>query len=102
VPELPEAETIVRDIRERATGARVAGVRVPRADILASGLTPSRLNAALTGRSIEDVQRRGKNVVLVFEGEVRLVINLGMTGRVIGSDAPRAGELRHIAAALDL
>jgi formamidopyrimidine-DNA glycosylase len=102
VPELPEAETIVRDIRARAVGSRVATVDVPRPDILAPGLTPERLDRALRGRAVTGVERRGKNVVLVFDGALRLVINLGMTGRVIASDAPRAAELRHIAARLDL
>jgi formamidopyrimidine-DNA glycosylase len=102
MPELPEAETIVRDLRTRAAGARVAGVRVPRPDILAPGTSARRLAARLRGRRIHDVARRGKNVVLVFDGELRLVINLGMTGRVVASDATRAHELRHVAARIDL
>jgi formamidopyrimidine-DNA glycosylase len=102
MPELPEAETIVRDLRSRIPGHTVVRTRVPRADLLAKGLTPAKFNAKLKGRRIADVQRRGKNVVIVFEGDVRLVINLGMTGRVLTSDAARAGEMRHIGAELDL
>jgi formamidopyrimidine-DNA glycosylase len=41
------------------------------------------------------VSRRGKNVVIELDGDVRVMINLGMTGRVITSDSPRAAELRH-------
>ncbi|CAN5745712.1 bifunctional DNA-formamidopyrimidine glycosylase/DNA-(apurinic or apyrimidinic site) lyase [soil metagenome] len=97
MPELPEAETIVRDLRARIPGAAVRRVVVTHADVLHRGLSPAMLDRRLRGRRITDVTRRGKNVVLEFEGQVRLIINLGMTGRVVTSDATRAGELRHIA-----
>ena len=102
MPELPEAETIVRDLRKRVPGHVVLRTRVQREDLLAKGLTAKQFNSRLKGRRILDVVRRGKNVVFVFEGDVRLVINLGMTGRVLTSDAPRAGDMRHIGAELDL
>jgi formamidopyrimidine-DNA glycosylase len=102
VPELPEAETIVRDLRARVPGASILRVAVRHADVLHTGLTPALLNRRLTGRRITGVSRRGKNVVIEFQGELRLVINLGMTGRVVTSDAPRAGELRHVAVSFAL
>lgn len=97
MPELPEAETIVRDLRARVIGARIVGVRVPRPDLLAPGLNPRRFAQALRGRIISAVERRAKKVVLVC-GDLRLIISLGMTGRVVTSDAPRATDLRHIGA----
>ena len=102
MPELPEAETIVRALRARLPGARVRAVSVKHTDILAPGLTVRRLASTLRGRRFTGVARRGKNVVLEFEGDIRLVINLGMTGRVVTSEASRAGELRHVAARLEL
>jgi formamidopyrimidine-DNA glycosylase len=102
MPELPEAETIVRDLRGRVTGHTVLRTRVLRHDLLAKGLTARRFDKLLKGRRIDGVERRGKNVVLVFEGGVRLIINLGMTGRVVTSDGARAAEMRHIGAELDL
>jgi formamidopyrimidine-DNA glycosylase len=102
VPELPEAETIVRDLRARVTGGTVARVAVRRPDVLHRGLSPARLDRGLRGRSITGVSRRGKNVVLELEGELRLVVNLGMTGRLVTSDAAGAAALRHIAVALHL
>src|SRR5690606_39748810 len=80
VPELPEAETIVRALRSRLPGARVERVSVRHADVLAPDLTPRRLASRLRGRRIEHVTRRGKHGVLVFEDELRLGIDLGMTG----------------------
>jgi formamidopyrimidine-DNA glycosylase len=102
MPELPEAETIVRDLQDRVAGARVTAVRVIWEDVLAPGLSPHKLRHSLRNRQIEGVSRRGKNVVLEFEGDLRLIINLGMTGRVISSRSPRAVELQHIAVRLAL
>jgi formamidopyrimidine-DNA glycosylase len=98
MPELPEAETIARDLLKRAHGARVAGVRVHKHDILAPGTSATRLARALRGRTLENVGRRGKNVVLEFDSGARLIVNLGMTGRIVASDSPRSAELRHVAA----
>jgi formamidopyrimidine-DNA glycosylase len=102
VPELPEAETIARDLHARAAGSVVRSVRVLRPDILAPGTTAARLSSRLRGQRIDRVGRRGKNVVLEFDSGWRLVINLGMTGRIVASDAPRARELLHIAARISL
>ena len=98
MPELPEAETIVRDLRGKVAGASVTGVKVHKPDILAPGLTQKRLDAALRGRRIEGATRRGKNVVLLFNPGIRVVVNLGMSGRLVMSDSPRAEDLGHVAA----
>jgi len=102
MPELPEAETIARDLAKRIRGAVVRTVSVHRPDILAPGSPASRLRRVLSGRTIEAVGRRGKNVVIEFAGGFRLVINLGMTGRVVASDSPRSLELAHVAARIHL
>ena len=102
MPELPEAETIVRDLRARVPGRTVTRVLVKHADVLHKGLTPRKLDGRLRGRQVTGVSRRGKNVVLEFDQGLRLVINLGMTGRVVTSDVARAGELRHVAVTLVL
>lgn len=102
MPELPEAETIARDLRRHVVGRRVTGVRVIHRDLLGRGLTAARFAGALVGRRIEEVGRRGKNVVLRFERGPVLVVNLGMTGRLVASEAPRAAELRHVGVRFDL
>jgi formamidopyrimidine-DNA glycosylase len=102
MPELPEVETIARDLQGRVRGATVSAVRVWRSDILAPGSSAQRLRRNLTGRRIIDVSRRGKNLVFTFDGDLRLVVNLGMTGRVVTSDSLRAPELGHIAASIEL
>jgi len=89
MPELPEVETIVRDLRRLVTHATIERVEVIRADLIAG--EASAFEQSLAGQSIEDVTRRAKNIVVTLGGD-RLVINLGMTGRVLvreaGEDAP--------------
>ena len=102
MPELPEAETIVRDLRRKVTGHTITGVRVSFADILGADLTPRRLARLVKGRLIQAVERRAKKVVLRLSGDLVLVISLGMTGRVVASRAERARDLRHIAVRFDL
>ncbi|HEX6938479.1 MAG TPA: bifunctional DNA-formamidopyrimidine glycosylase/DNA-(apurinic or apyrimidinic site) lyase [Longimicrobiales bacterium] len=102
MPELPEAETIARDLRRHVVGRTVTGVNVTHADVLAPGLSSRALAAGVVGRRIRDVGRRAKNVVLRFEDGPVLVVNLGMTGRLVVSEAPRAAELRHVAVRFQL
>jgi formamidopyrimidine-DNA glycosylase len=102
VPELPEAETIARDLRGRIVGARITAVQVIRPDILHAGAKPAKFRADLTGKRFTGVGRRGKKVLLEVEGELTIVVNLGMTGRLIVSDSPRADEFRHVAVRFDL
>jgi formamidopyrimidine-DNA glycosylase len=97
MPELPEAETIARDLARGVVGRTIEDVEVVHPDVLEPPLTPQRLRRQLRHRHIQGVGRRGKNVVLdVGEGE-RLVVNLGMTGRLLATAAPAGDQWRHVA-----
>lgn len=101
MPELPEAETIVRDLQRKVVGRTIISTKVMFADIL-GGLTPQKLARLTRRKTINSVERRAKKVVLRLSDDVALVISLGMTGRVVVSNAERAKDLRHIAARFDL
>ncbi|TVR66534.1 MAG: bifunctional DNA-formamidopyrimidine glycosylase/DNA-(apurinic or apyrimidinic site) lyase [Gemmatimonadales bacterium] len=81
MPELPEAETIVRGLREPLEGRRIQSVRVIRPDVVEG--PASRFMAGLAGRGVQQVGRRGKNVVIRLDDGSRLVVNLGMSGRLL-------------------
>ena len=81
MPELPEAETIVRGLRRTVVGERIRRVEVVHADVLRA--EPRAFRESSSGRRIEAVERRGKNVVLLLEGARVLLVNLGMTGRLL-------------------
>ena len=102
MPELPEAETIVRDLQRKVVGRTITGAKVTFGDILGTLLTAQRLSRVIKGKTILAVERRAKKVVLRLSSDLVLVISLGMTGRLVVSRADRAGELRHIAVRFDL
>jgi formamidopyrimidine-DNA glycosylase len=81
VPELPEVETIVRELADRLPGATVRRVEILHGDLIEGGDPPS-FKATLEGRTLGAVTRRAKNVVVAVDSG-RLVVNLGMTGRLL-------------------
>lgn len=81
MPELPEVETIVRQLAEPLSGRLIAAVEVHRPDLLRE--PPELFCRALAGCRVQSVTRRGKNVVLRLSGPQVLLVNLGMTGRLL-------------------
>jgi formamidopyrimidine-DNA glycosylase len=98
MPELPEVETIVRDIRPDLVGRRVIQARLSHDDVL-RGVTRRRLLGRLKGATIRDVYRRAKHAVIELD-DVRLIIQPGMTGalrvfrRALKPDETRYAVLR--------
>ncbi len=76
MPELPEVETIVRDLAPRLTGRRIAGFEVIAPLVVKTALE------GLAGETIRAVRRHGKTVVLEC-GRGVLTIHLGMTGKLL-------------------
>ena len=81
MPELPEVETIVRDIRPSLVGRRIGRVTLSHDDVL-RGVTRRRLVHRLKGATIKGVSRRAKHAVLELDN-ARLVIQPGMTGSLM-------------------
>jgi len=81
VPELPEVETVARDLRPRLVGAEIAGVRSSWARTLRTHDADA-FTAGVVGRTIEAVGRRAKLVVVELSGGVALTIHLKMTGQL--------------------
>jgi len=75
MPELPEVETIRRQI-----GPIVAGKRIVDASHASN---PKFVAAAhVVGRAVESVSRRGKYLVFALDDDQELIVHLGMTGVV--------------------
>jgi formamidopyrimidine-DNA glycosylase len=90
MPELPEVETVARDLRGLVVGARIVGADVAWPRTLRHG-TPASFAAAVAGRAITDVGRRGKQVVIALSGDAALTVHLKMTGQLFvvpGTAAP--------------
>ncbi|MDD4152952.1 MAG: bifunctional DNA-formamidopyrimidine glycosylase/DNA-(apurinic or apyrimidinic site) lyase [bacterium] len=92
MPELPEVETIVRGLRACTVGRSVTGVQVLRQDVI-RGYTPE-FEEALTGRKVEEVLRRGKNIIIKLAGGPAMVVHLKMTGQFT-CNRPEEEILKH-------
>jgi formamidopyrimidine-DNA glycosylase len=86
VPELPEVETVARDLRSLLLGARILGARCTWARTLRTH-EPEAFGAALAGQRVETVGRRAKLVVIGLDGGSALTIHLKMTGQLFVTPA---------------
>ncbi len=86
MPELPEVETIRRDLAGQIVGRTIEKIIVHRDDILAETSGPEFVQT-VTGSTVKAVDRRGKNLIIALAGDVVLLVNLGMTGQVFVCDA---------------
>jgi formamidopyrimidine-DNA glycosylase len=82
VPELPEVETIRRQLEPELRGHRIEGLEVldPR---WSRPTDPRQLEERVSGRRIESLTRRGKYLLLGLEGDLTLVMHLRMTGNLL-------------------
>jgi len=95
MPELPEVETIVRDLRPRLVGRTFGTVSLSHDDVL-RGTTRRRLLGGLRGATVHGLTRRAKHAVFDLGGR-RLVVQPGMTGSLLVHDQPLTRDERRYA-----
>lgn len=102
MPELPEVETVRRQLSQRLPGRRIVGVTIDD-PLCADPCPPAQLAAQLEGREIRSVRRRGKYLTIWLDDGAQLVVHLRMTGRLLWwpPDADVAPE-RFLRATIDL
>jgi formamidopyrimidine-DNA glycosylase len=97
VPELPEVETVRRGLDRWVTGRTIKDVEVlhPRA-VRRHVAGPDDFCAALAGRTVTGVLRRGKYLWLPLDDDSAVVGHLGMSGQMLlrHADAPDEIHLR--------
>lgn len=87
MPELPEVEREVRQLRPAMEGARFERVVIRRRRLRT--LLPLRFASRLEGTTVRALRRRGKYLVADLSSEATLVMHLGMSGSFdIRSTAP--------------
>ena len=102
MPELPETETIARDLDRAVSGARIVGVEVHKADVLREA-TAASLSRRVTGATIERSYRRAKAVVIVLDSADRIVVQPRFTGALLVDDGTLPPEaLTYIAVSFAL
>ena len=93
MPELPEVETIRRQLAPLVEGRKLKRIEIldPR---WSRPLAPKELAEALLGRRIERLSRRGKYLVWSFSEDVHVAQHLRMTGAVLCEPAPEPPHTR--------
>lgn len=84
MPEMPEVETIKRDLEKKVKGKRVERVIIKNKKFVKMP-TPSEFIHRIEGKVFTRVERRGKFLLLGLGSEDSLVIHLKLTGRLIYS-----------------
>jgi formamidopyrimidine-DNA glycosylase len=82
MPELPEVETVVRQLEPEIEGQRIEQLAVLDAR-WSRPVSAQELGAAVSGSTIERLDRRGKYILMGLDGERTLVMHLRMTGNLI-------------------
>lgn len=101
MPELPEVETVARQLQPYLAGRRVRRLAIMD-DRLNRSVTPR-----LAGRRIVAVRRSGKRVLIEFgappggRSALHLAVHLRMTGRLLWTECPIADET-HLRARFEL
>ncbi|MGH7260327.1 MAG: bifunctional DNA-formamidopyrimidine glycosylase/DNA-(apurinic or apyrimidinic site) lyase [Nitrospiraceae bacterium] len=102
MPELPEAEVVARQLRQRMLGATIKECWVGRRDIVRQGIETREW---YRGARITGVERHGKSVAIACtrtDDTRYLVAELGMTGLLLfGPLAPRYQKHTHLVLTLD-
>jgi formamidopyrimidine-DNA glycosylase len=82
VPELPEVETVRRQLARSVIGKSIATVdRVEPA--MLRDCSEDQVRARLPGRRVLSLDRLGKFLVMTLDGDVFLTLHLGMTGQLL-------------------
>jgi formamidopyrimidine-DNA glycosylase len=89
MPEMPEVETLARKLQGSIPGKRI--VRVTLSGYSLRRPIAENFPAMLRGRTILEVLRRGKYLIIALKPDAYWLIHLGMSGRVLIHPGPEAG-----------
>jgi formamidopyrimidine-DNA glycosylase len=90
MPELPEVETIKRELAKKLAGQTIADVEILW-DKTVSPTLPIKFNKLVAGQKISGVSRRAKMLIIALTNQVSLVVHLKMTGQLIF--VPKNGKI---------
>src|SRR5712691_2993809 len=81
MPELPEVESLVRDLSPTLIGRTIQSVEVHKPKLF--NATPGLTLEDLFGRRVERLWRRGKLTVWELSGELSLIVHLKLAGQMV-------------------
>lgn len=104
MPELPEVETLRRDLEKEVIGKRIKAVEVTGDRAVRRHKAKDEFISRLEGRKITGVQRKGKYLVVALEATAAptgekvsdvLVVHLGMSGQLLRAKSAREPLAKH-------
>jgi formamidopyrimidine-DNA glycosylase len=95
VPELPEVETIRRDLEREVVGKRIKQVQVTGMRSIRRHPNKKHFMSKLEGQKITGVSRRGKYLLLALESGEILVVHLGMSGQLLRAKGTKEPVPKH-------
>ena len=103
MPELPEVETVARDLQHWVAGATITGATVYWDRTIRHPQPSERFAAEISGATIRRVDRRAKTVLIHLEDGRVMTVALRMTGAliVVPGDAPSDPYARAVFALAD-
>jgi formamidopyrimidine-DNA glycosylase len=82
MPELPEVQTTINELKPGVVGKRIEGV-----DVMAPGTiaepSPEQFVKGLTGRRVLNISRRGKHLIFKLDDGKFLIVHMRMTGSLL-------------------
>jgi formamidopyrimidine-DNA glycosylase len=94
VPELPEVETIRRDVEREFVSKRIKKVEVTGSRSIRRHITADEFVARVEGRTLVSVRRRGKYLLLRLDSGDVVVAHMGMSGQLLRVD-PKEPVAKH-------
>ncbi len=86
MPEMPEVEQVKKTLAPHVTGKKIQAIDI-NLDRLIKYPSPEKFISGLLGKTILDVGRRGKYLVLKTDVKQKLIIHLRMTGALIAQSS---------------
>jgi formamidopyrimidine-DNA glycosylase len=100
MPELPEVETVTRDLRPLLVGRLLVSIKRSRKSL--RQVWTKSWDARIIGRRVEAIHRRGKWILLTLDGGGFLMVHLGMTGQfTVAAAGTKAQNHTHVVFPLD-
>jgi len=83
MPELPEVETIVSELKKMVLKRTIFDVWTDAEKIIRKPKNFNKFRKEISGKKIKDIQRRGKNILFYLSGAKILLCHLKMTGHFL-------------------
>lgn len=83
MPELPEVETIVRDLNKKVLGRTFVDVWTDFKKMIKRPKNSEEFQKTIKGKRIQKVWRRGKNIIFDLSGGLNLLIHQKLTGHLL-------------------